>query len=263
MDKVSGNDLNESIIKNKLISNGLDIDVRVFDEIDSTNNEGKRCASTLKKPLLLLADQQTQGRGRQGHTFYSPAFTGLYMTIVVPTSLPLSTIALTTQIMAVAATRAVKKVGGPQLQIKWVNDLYLGSKKTAGILTEAVTDPGTRQTIAVVCGIGLNLTTETFPEEIRNIAGTLGSLERNLLASEITLEFLCLMDSLPETSSWLDEYRQRSLVLGRRLSFYQNGQLCVGIGKEIDDQGCLIVNLEDGTEQILSSGEVSVVPVFS
>ena len=263
MTQLSNESFDISFIQNKLLLEDLDVDIQAFQEIDSTNNEGKRRAHGLKKPLLLLADHQTQGRGRQGHSFYSPVATGLYMTIVVPTTLPLSTIALCTQIMAVSALHAVRKTGGPQLQIKWVNDLYLGSKKTAGILTEAVTDSGTQKTVAVVCGIGLNITTTDFPDDIRNSAGSLGPIDRYDLAAEITASFLQMMEDLPDTAGWLEEYRQNSLVLGRPLNFALNGRTYYGIGKEIDDQGRLIVKLEDGNEVTLSSGEVSVVPVIS
>ena len=244
-------------------SHGLQIDVMTFPTIDSTNNEGKRRAHDLTRPLLLVADEQTNGRGRQGHSFYSPDKTGLYMTIVVPTVLPLQTIALCTQMMAVAAARAVESLNGPKLQIKWVNDLYLEEKKVAGILTEAVTDLETQRATAVVCGIGLNLTTASFPDEIHDKAASLGAVKRSELAAAITVCFLELMDQLPDISFWMEDYRNRSLVIGRGLSFVRNGCEYHGVGKEIDDQGGLVVKLDDGNEVTLSSGEVSIMPDFT
>ena len=247
-------------IRKQLRDSGWDVTVEVFRSIDSTNNEGKKRAHDLNKPVLLVAEEQTMGRGRQGHSFYSPAKTGLYMSIVIPTALSLKTVALCTQLMAVAAVRAVDKLHGPYLRIKWVNDLYLDTKKTAGILTEAVTDLESQRVTAVVCGIGINLTTSEFPDDICRSAGALGQLERNGLAAEITGEFLKLTKELPDTSPWMDEYRQRSLVLGRPLSFTLNGQDYHAVGKEIDGQGRLVVELEKGSLLTLSSGEVSVIP---
>ena len=255
--------IDSEYIHSLLNEDGLDVDVRTYLTIDSTNNEGKRLAHDLKRPLLLIAEEQTMGRGRQGHTFYSPPKTGLYMSVVVPSSLPLGIMALCTQLMAVAAYQAVIESGGPELTIKWVNDLYLGNKKTAGILTEAVTGLETLHAYAVICGIGLNLTTFQFPNEIINKAGSLGAINRNKLASRITARFLLFMNELPSTSGWLDIYRERSLVIGKSVSFVQNGQTYQGIGKEIDDQGRLIVRLVDGSEFTLSSGEVSIIPSFS
>ena len=158
--------LNAEYIETRLQAVGLDLWVRVFDTIDSTNNEGKRGAHHLIRPQLIAADTQTAGRGRRCHSFYSPPGSGLYMSVVVPTSLPMSDAALSTQVMAVAASRAIESLDGPPIRIKWVNDLYHGKKKVAGILTEAVTDLETQRTEAIVCGIGLNLTTEAFPEEL-------------------------------------------------------------------------------------------------
>ena len=254
------NRLNGPLIRQMLLDEGIEADVLVLATVDSTNDEGKRRADILTRPLVIAAETQTRGRGRQGHSFFSPENTGLYMSIVIPTSLPLQTVAFSTQIMAVAAVRAVDSMQGPALRIKWVNDLYLGNKKTAGILTEAVSDLETRQVSAVVCGIGINLTTEDFPEELRDKAASLGAFSRNQLAARITAEFLRLFSHLPDTAEWLDAYRARSLVLGMPLSFIQNGWSFRGIGKRIDDQGRLVVRLEDQTEMILSSGEVSVIP---
>ena len=244
-------------------AHGLQIDVLTFPTIDSTNNEGKRRAHDLARPLLLAADEQTSGRGRRGRSFYSPNKTGLYMTIVVPTVLPLQTIALCTQMMAVSAARAVESLDGPKLRIKWVNDLYLDEKKVAGILTEAVTDLETQQVTAVVCGIGLNLTTDSFPDELHGRAASLGAVRRSELAAAITMFFLKLMSQLPDISQWMDDYRARSLVIGNALSFVRNGCEYHGIGKEIDDQGALVVKLDDGIEVTLSSGEVSIAPDFT
>ena len=237
-----------------------DIAVCCYPTIDSTNTEARRQAQTFSTPAVFAAEEQTAGRGRQGHSFYSPAKTGLYMSIVIPMALPLKTVALCTQLMAVAAVRAVDKLHGPFLRIKWVNDLYLDTKKTAGILTEAVTDLESQRVTAVVCGIGINLTTSEFPDDICRSAGALGQLERNGLAAEITGEFLKLTKELPDISLWMDEYRQRSLVLGRPLSFTLNGQDYHAVGKEIDGQGRLVAELENGSLLTLSSGEVSVIP---
>lgn len=234
------------------------IGVQTFNTIDSTNNEGKKLSGMITDPLLLVADEQTAGRGRQGHSFFSPAGTGLYMTVVVPARLSLSAAALCTQLMAVAALRAIDALKGPALSIKWVNDLYSGSKKVAGILTEVVTDLESKQVSDVVCGIGVNLTTEAFPSEIREKSASLGELDKNELAALITSNFLTMFYKLPDTSAWMEQYREHSMVLGRKLSFQINGVEYKATGKAIDDHGGLLVELDNGKEITLSSGEVSV-----
>ena len=252
--------LDADSIRHRLLEKNVEADVVVFQTIDSTNTEGKKRADHLSRPLLLLAEEQTMGRGRQGHSFYSPRTTGLYMSLVVPVSLPLTTIAFCTQAMAVAAARTVEALWGPALQIKWVNDLYLADRKVAGILTEAVTDLETQQATAVICGIGINLTTKDFPETIMSTAGALGRMDRNILAAEINALFLKMINELPDTDLWLNEYRQRSLVLNRTVSFSVNGHVYHAVGKKIDDQGRLVVGFKDGNTMTLSSGEISVIP---
>ncbi len=240
----------------------LEADARVccFSSIDSTNTEARRRAGELTGPTLFAADSQTAGRGRQGHTFYSPVSTGLYMTVAVPVRLPLQDAALATQAMAVAAVRAVRAAGGPELRVKWVNDLYYQGKKVAGILTEAISDLESGLVAALLCGIGYNLTTRVFPDGLQQIAGVIGRLDRNELAARTTAEFLRLAASLPDTSGWLPEYTGHSLVLGRGLSFEQNGQVFHAVGETIDEKGRLIVRMADSSLRTLSSGEISIRP---
>ena len=253
-------ELCEERIQALLREAGHEVSVRVFSSIDSTNSEGKRTAQELTQPLLIAAETQTAGRGRQGHSFYSPAHTGLYMTIVAPTALPYRTVALCTQMMAVAAVQVLENLGSPEISIKWVNDLYYCKNKIAGILTEAVSDLEARQVSAVVCGIGINLTTAVFPEEIREKAGSVGRLERNQLAAGIASMFLDYMSLLPDVSPWMPFYRQRSMVLGKPLSFTRDHVLYHGVGSEIDDEGRLRVELAEGGSVWLDSGEISIVP---
>ena len=130
-----------------LLKGGQKTDVLCFDSIDSTNAEARRRAGALTRPLVILSDEQTAGRGRSGHSFFSPKRTGLYMTVALPVSLSLKAAALSTQAMAVAAVRAAAETGGPELSIKWVNDLYLSGLKVAGILTEAVSDMETGEVL--------------------------------------------------------------------------------------------------------------------
>ena len=252
--------LREGEIQALLQQAGEETDVVCFSTIDSTNTEARRRSQGLRRPMLLAAEEQTAGRGRHGHTFYSPDKTGLYMTVALPIDLPLQDAALATQAMAVAALRAVEEAGGPRLNVKWVNDLFCGGKKVAGILTEAISDLESGRTAALICGIGFNLTTEDFPQEIRQTAGQIGALDRNRLAAEVVRFYLPFARALPDTSPWMGTYRQRSMVLSHGLSFTQNGQTVHAVAERIDDRGGLVVRLADGSERTLSSGEISIRP---
>jgi BirA family biotin operon repressor/biotin-[acetyl-CoA-carboxylase] ligase len=127
--------LNAEKIKNLIHSKYPAACVRVFDTTDSTNTRAKE-DKTLSLGMIC-ARAQTAGRGRQGHSFYSPADTGLYMTAVLPIT-PMQAYEFSlTAAAAVACVRAISKLCKKTPLIKWVNDLYIGGKKIAGILTEA------------------------------------------------------------------------------------------------------------------------------
>jgi BirA family biotin operon repressor/biotin-[acetyl-CoA-carboxylase] ligase len=135
-------------------------DVMIFESIDSTNTEARRRAASGKSaPALIIANSQTAGRGRLGRSFYSPASTGLYMTAVFEASAAFESTVLLTTAAAVSVARAIERLAGITVGIKWVNDLYLNDKKICGILCERSGDN-------VIIGIGVNVNQTAFPPEI-------------------------------------------------------------------------------------------------
>ena len=168
---------------------------------------------------------------------------------------------LITSLAAVASARAVEKLTGADVKIKWVNDLYIGSKKICGILSEAGFGMETGQLDYVAVGIGVNVRKMEFPPELREIAGSLGNEtgivpERNELIAGILNELETFWDQL-ETGEFLEESRKRSNVLGRDILVIQNGRQVPARALDIDGQGRLIVRTEEGIE-ILGFGEVSL-----
>lgn len=232
-------------------------EVVIFDSIDSTNNEARRRAERGDTvPSLIIAEHQTAGRGRLGRSFYSPANTGLYMTALFEiSSSPSDTVFLTTA-AAVAMAKAIEKCAGISVDIKWVNDLYLFGKKICGILCESFAT-GNRRYVAV--GIGVNLYTEDFPEELSEIAASLCP-ERDVkyeLASEVFGTLWRFYDTGDRTDM-LEYYRAHSMVLDKRVVFYENEKAHFGVAESIDKDGRLCVALDDGSKKILSSGEITL-----
>ena len=114
---------------------------------------------------LIIAEQQTQGRGHNGSSFYSPASSGLYMTLLLPMDLSLTQFRLVSCAAAVAAVESVQKLTGRLLQIREVNDLYDGSRKVGGILCEATSSDLESGKLQQVCiGIGISLSAPACPE---------------------------------------------------------------------------------------------------
>ena len=133
-----------------------------------------------------------------GRAFYSPARSGIYMTLILHPNLQLKSSVLLSTAVSVAICRAIEVVCGIQTQIKWVNDIYLNEKKVGGILTEAVTDFESGRVESVMIGIGLNVSTDIFPKELEEIATSikpkLGT--RNQLVAEILNQVFKICENL-------------------------------------------------------------------
>ncbi len=234
----------------------------VYKKIDSTNLQGKKTAATgVENGTVILAEEQTEGRGRLGRSFFSPADTGIYMSIILKPQKSLNDFLLITVAAAVGVCRVIKKLTNKEPKIKWVNDIFLDNKKVCGILTEAVSNFEIGMVESVILGIGLNVKTDEnqFPEELRKIAGSLfpEGITRNQIAAEIINEIMNLSENL-EDQSLIEEYKEYSLVLGKIISYNKNGNLYSAKAIDINNQGNLVVENEQGEVSIIQSGEVTI-----
>ena len=226
------------------------IPVFSYDTVDSTSEAARQFLQENDcQQAVFVANAQTAGKGRLGRSFYSPADTGLYMTYVFRTDgLTRETLRITT-----AASVAVAQALDCGAQIKWVNDLYLQGKKICGILTETVV---TRHTYILV-GIGINLTTAAFPQELQHKAGAVG----RTLCREALVADLChrLFQAVSQLSSpaYLDYYRQHMLGLGQQITYIRDGIPHSARMTGITDWGELLVE-EQGQQRLLDSGEISI-----
>lgn len=247
--------LSSDIISSALSIGG--IRVNIFDEIDSTNSEARRqIEQGMTSPALIISDTQTGGRGRMGRSFYSPASTGLYMSMVFKATEKAVNIVRFTTAAAVAVVLSIEELCGISTEIKWVNDIYLDGRKICGILCESFLSCGERY---AVIGIGINLHTRDFPPDIRDRATSLnpsGKI-RNFLAARIA-DNLCAFWRDISSPQIMEYYREHSMVLGKNIVFSENGEIFCGIAEDIDDNGALHVRLDNGLRKILSSGEISL-----
>ncbi len=242
-----------------LLNDGNDCHVKLFDVVDSTNTAAKNAVlEGLAKNALFIANKQTAGRGRQGKSFYSPAESGLYFSVVLHPNISLSDATGITAAAAVAVVEALKEVTKKDPKIKWVNDIFIDTKKVCGILTEAVSDFEKGEIKGIVVGIGINLTTSDFPQELKDIAGSVeADTDKYALAAKIynRLKYFC--DKLP-CRDFMEDYRKYSLVLGKQIHFNRNGIDYNAIAENILDDGGLVVLTENGERIILNSGEISI-----
>ncbi len=237
----------------------FDIDIDYYDEVTSTNEILRQMALEGAKPgKTVVAWKQSAGRGRLGRTFQSPRG-GIYLSMLLPME---GTMTLTAR-AAVAVKRAIEEVTDKKVQIKWVNDILYKGKKVAGILAQGIDDK-------VVLGIGINFNTDikALGPELKDSACSLynsweepdsdsmdlvNSLVRHMyeLAGNIGQQG-------PETS-WLNEYRGASAVIGKKVRVFQAGRPTgSGLVTEIDDNCALHVLDEKKGEMILSTGEITI-----
>lgn len=238
--------------------------IHLYDRLESSNQTAKRLAlSGAPHGTLVLTNQQSAGRGRMGRKFESPAGQGIYLSLLLRADIPAADAQTVTVSAAVAVCRAVKALCGLELSIKWVNDLYYHGKKVCGILTEAGADLESGRLEWLVVGIGLNFTTppEAFPAELRRLAGSLfpggpAPVSRVALAAAIARELLALCPAF----DCLEEYRARCFVPGHWVTVCTDRETYAALALSIDDAGRLVVRRENGREEALQHGEVSIRP---
>ncbi len=271
--------LTEVGIRNALKDEYKDLPITVYSVVGSTNlvamDYAKAQVSPLTTPVVFIADEQTAGRGRIGRTFLSPGGRGIYMSILIPKSAwerdgegAVSPTLITTY-SAVMVSRAIATLTPLTPKIKWVNDIYIGEYKLAGILTQGVLSPSGDCIDYAVMGVGINVHGTSLPDEIDSIATTLEreimkterceavELSREVIVAKILELFL---DNLPMlgTPHIANEYRKRSYLIGRDITVKRVGREYPAHILGITDNCELILRLMDGSEEILATGEVSV-----
>jgi BirA family transcriptional regulator, biotin operon repressor / biotin---[acetyl-CoA-carboxylase] ligase len=233
--------------------------------LPSTNSELKKLATNGEKAgLVLIANEQTAGRGRMGRSFYSPADSGIYMSVLLRPELPSDKAVLLTSLVAVSVAKAIEQIASVKVGIKWVNDLYIGDKKIVGILTEGGIDIESGILQYVVVGIGVNVSTENFPDEIKDKAASLTAsnnkssrYSRSQLAALILNQIAVDLPML-ESKAFIKEYKNRSVIIGHEIYVLKKGLQIPAVALDIDDNASLVVRYEDGITETLSSNDVSV-----
>lgn len=241
------------------------IDIYTYKKVTSTNDIAKKLAlNGAKHGTIVISEEQTNGKGRLGRSFYSPANTGIYMSIILKLSLTTMDSVLITTSSAVAICDAIEKLTGINCQIKWINDIYLNGKKIAGILAETSTNFESKTIDYLILGIGLNFTQpkNDFPEELRKIASSLfehnnSTINRNLLCAEIANNILNMISKI-ENYDFISEYKKRSIVLNQDIIYTSKGISLIGKAIDIANDGSLIVKNSDGSTKILNSGDITI-----
>ncbi len=255
------NDLSEQEIQQNLLEHYKNFDIKVFDTLSSTNDFAKDLINSNKfqNGTTIIANSQTNGRGRFARTFFSPANTGIYFSTILEKSLPLKDVSLITLISAIAVCRAITRLTNFNPQIKWINDIYLNNKKICGILVENICDFNNMKSKAIVSGIGINISTENFPEDIQDKAGSImcNDLSRNKLIAEILNNLFDLSENI-YNKKIIEEYKSLSLVLNKEISYKKDNKTYTATAIDISDSGNLVVKDSNNNISVLDCCEISI-----
>lgn len=224
-----------------------------YEEISSTNDIAWEMAIKGEpEGSIIFAESQRHGRGRLKREWYSPKRKGLWFSVILRPQLTPNYAPIVTAFSAVSVAKAIIKYTGLTIWIKWPNDIYLNNKKTGGILTELNTELDVIK--FVILGVGINTNIENWPSGLKDTAASLKIDSRIELAKEI-IRSLDYYYNLLKNEKWEEiivEWKNLSLVLGKRV---KTGKI-EGQALGIDEKGALIIRLDDGIIQYVTSGDV-------
>lgn len=241
----------------------IPIEVEVFDTINSTNLYAKNLIKNGKTDeFLVVAREQSGGRGRFERKFYSPKDCGIYFSLAIkPTAM--EEVALFTPMCGVAVVNAIKETLNKDTKIKWVNDIYFEGKKCTGILCEAIAREG--KISHVVLGIGVNLYEKDggADEEIKDIVSFAGDGSENLanrLIVSIVNEIYALHKNF-DRERIVSEYKRHSFIIGKEIEISTlNAPIRLAAAIDIDENCNLVVRYADGSIAKLNSADTRIVP---
>lgn len=236
--------------------------IHIFDSIDSTNAEALRLVEGgCVAPFLVLAEQQTAGRGRRGRKWVSPFAQNVYYSLVLRIEGGLRQLEGLSLVVGLAVMQALRDVGVQGAALKWPNDVLVGQKKIAGILLELVGDPA--DICHVVLGIGINVNMQKADEVDQQWTSvgleTGAPVDRNFLAASLGLQLQAYLDRHRASgfAGLQEEWERHHLWQGKAVSLIAGVNQIDGVVLGVDRQGALRLNV-NGVEKIYSGGELSL-----
>lgn len=239
----------------------LTFNILQFDSLPSTNLEAaKRAAEGAPEGLVIVADEQTAGRGRLGRQWVSPKGAGLYFSIVLRAQVESEAWPLITFVAALAVHDALFQCCGLQTDIKWPNDVLANNRKLCGILAETL-DGG-----SIVLGIGVNLTSTSFPADLKNTATSVESLTGDIPDRETVLQsilrafknrYLVFLKEGGREQVISDWSQRSSFAYGKRIRVKNGYEILEGITRGLEKDGALRLETSPGEIRLVRAGDVT------
>lgn len=239
-------------------------EIQYFESLDSTNTRAKKLAEEgFGHGTLIVADEQTDGRGRRGRSWEAPKGMSIYMSLILKPQIEPENASMLTLVSAMAAADGIEKVTGLDCQIKWPNDIVIHGKKVCGILTEMSTQIDYINYIVI--GIGINVQNETFPEEIQEMATSLylesGKKQNRAAIIEAVWEaferYYAIYLETQDMHGLVTEYNEKLANMQKQVRVLDPKEPFEGKAMGITPKGELIVDTWEA-RKLVSSGEVSV-----
>lgn len=241
-------------------------DIRVFQETTSTNDVIEKLARDgVKEGAVVFAESQTKGRGRMGRKWVSPPGKGLWFSVLLrPNFHPLCTTQLTVA-SATALIRAIRSQTRVKAAIKWPNDILIGGKKVAGILTELSAELDSVKYVIIGMGVDVNLQADDFPADVEKIATSL-QLESGQFVNRADLATAILREldvdyariCSGQFEKVAEEWQQQCSTLGNNVSIHMGDRTIFGHAEALDTDGALLVRTQHGRLERIIGGDVTL-----
>lgn len=248
-------------IKRGLETEFIGQNIEYFKSIDSTNTFAKNIAPKSDEGMVIISDEQSSGKGRVGREWISKENEGIYFSIILKPDIDIMNASFLTQVAGAAMVSSLEKMG-VESTIKWPNDIIVNGKKISGILTEMSAEID--QISYIVVGIGVNLYNQSFEEEIESKATSLKKEGYDIDKKEFLQKFFLEFEDLykeflsGDKESTISILRKKSAVLDKEVYIIDRTGKTKVYARDIDENGNLLVEKENGSIETIFTGEISI-----
>jgi BirA family biotin operon repressor/biotin-[acetyl-CoA-carboxylase] ligase len=240
-------------------------DIMFYQTIDSTNRIAKEQAEAgAREGMVVIAEEQTAGKGRLGRAWFSPAGSNILCSIILYPGMAPSEAFKLTMLASVAVVNAIRNVCGQAARIKWPNDVYIGSRKVCGVLTEFMADHSALAYVVIGIGLNVNFDPSRYPEIMETATSLQAACGRPISRPTLFRALLQEMERLygelhTNGGRTLQEaWKQHSMVLDQEVDIISGHEILTGVVKRISDEGHLILLDNDGAIHNIICGDLSL-----
>lgn len=259
------NTLSKEEIGLKLTTDYIGREIHAYPSVETTQYIAHKLAhSGTEHGTVVVADEQTAGKGRLGRSWHSPEGSGIWTSIILRPKLPPQRAPQFTLIAAVSVVQAIRKQTGLEAEIKWPNDILINGKKVVGILTELQAEADQIKSVIIGMGINVNVDREDFPSEL-TMATSLKiehgqEINRSALLAAILNELENLYEEYMTNGFRMIKllWESYAISLGRKIKARTLNGVIDGIAKGITDEGVLLLEDKDGQVHKIYSADIEI-----